>query len=495
MGLPQWIAISLQDLKGNDEEIIIRTLGFECWHPYTTNPKSITIHVSHDGNQFKVWDHISMALQEGTQLFCTAPIAIHIYPFIAIEITETHGGSQTYLNRIYFYQDEIPPSPAAARYNTDQTSKKLHFIARTPMDVHLEVDEEDYTPEINSTSGKGKVKGNSININIKNESLSKTFLEEQKKTELVGFSSPSPPPPIIKKNDDEEDEEDSFDICLLKSMDEDPLRAFLAEDNPFLDTLPLAMESPTPASPTSSPSAQDARGAGAESPTYLASLKRIEDLERTSRKLLEAVNELRIRSPQRTNDEKNNNLQSQVDKGNNVNNDTIEKMNDVVRDVLNRVEQRHAAFIEGFSMASGRSLYSEKVYSDDDSTSDPFPMPTPPNLKEMRAMCGIGDNKYAKAVRRAATPSQCTRQPKRKAKSTSLRYVSEIENSSSNSNTNTLESVAALEAQLDIARRRKALKEAQLKALIDHKQLNHTPDYSAGNNRKNVVAKVKTHWG
>ena len=33
MGLPQWIAISLQDLKGNDEEIIIRTLGFECWHP------------------------------------------------------------------------------------------------------------------------------------------------------------------------------------------------------------------------------------------------------------------------------------------------------------------------------------------------------------------------------------------------------------------------------------------------------------------------------
>jgi len=44
-------------------------------------------------------------------LFCCAPISSAIYPYIALEVTESFGGSQTYMNRIYLYSDEIAPSP------------------------------------------------------------------------------------------------------------------------------------------------------------------------------------------------------------------------------------------------------------------------------------------------------------------------------------------------------------------------------------------------
>lgn len=109
-GLPQWLCISLDGIK-DKRDLVIRTIGWHCWHPYTTNPKEVTIHVSSDGSKFKIWDTFHARLIKGTQLFCCAPISSSIYPFIALEVTQTFGGPQTYMNRVYMYAEEIPTSP------------------------------------------------------------------------------------------------------------------------------------------------------------------------------------------------------------------------------------------------------------------------------------------------------------------------------------------------------------------------------------------------
>lgn len=132
-GVPQWLCISLGELE-DKRNICIRTVGWHCSNPYTTNPKQVTIHVSADGAKFKVWDTFNSIHSNkgnyfnyffyiifltnfiftkhlGTHLFCCAPISISIYPFIALEVTETFGGTQTYMNRVYMYTDEIPASP------------------------------------------------------------------------------------------------------------------------------------------------------------------------------------------------------------------------------------------------------------------------------------------------------------------------------------------------------------------------------------------------
>lgn len=111
-GVPQWLCISLASVKADRRNECIRTIGWHCWHPYTTNPQEVTVHVSDNGTKFKVWDtFVCSQSTKGTHLFCCAPISIRIYPFIALEVTQTFGGRQTYMNRVYFYSDEIPASP------------------------------------------------------------------------------------------------------------------------------------------------------------------------------------------------------------------------------------------------------------------------------------------------------------------------------------------------------------------------------------------------
>ena len=105
---PQWLCISLGQLSAGN--VCIRTIGWHCWHPYSTNPMNVTIHISGDGSKFKVWDTFHAVKAKGTQLFCCAPISSAIYPFIALEVVETFGGMQTYMNRIYMFSDEIASS-------------------------------------------------------------------------------------------------------------------------------------------------------------------------------------------------------------------------------------------------------------------------------------------------------------------------------------------------------------------------------------------------
>lgn len=124
-GIPQWLCISLQNVT-NYQNIEIRTVGWHCWHSYSTNPREVRIHVSRDGAKFRIWDTVSAALQhQGTQLFCCAPISVALYPFIAFEILTTYGGPQTYMNRIYLYSDEFSSDSVASVSDYERSSLNI----------------------------------------------------------------------------------------------------------------------------------------------------------------------------------------------------------------------------------------------------------------------------------------------------------------------------------------------------------------------------------
>lgn len=107
-GIPQWLCISFTELALTNPNLTIQTIGWYCWHAYTTNPREVTVHVSSDGSKFKVWDVlVSNDINSLMHLYCCAPINITIYPFIAFEVVKTWGSNKTYMNCVYFYSDEI----------------------------------------------------------------------------------------------------------------------------------------------------------------------------------------------------------------------------------------------------------------------------------------------------------------------------------------------------------------------------------------------------
>ena len=94
--LPQWFCMCLNDLR-DINGIIIRTVGWHCWHAYVTNPRVVNLHVSTDGDNFKLWDTLVAPHQSGgAQLFCISPLSTTIYPYVVFEVVETFGsGSPT----------------------------------------------------------------------------------------------------------------------------------------------------------------------------------------------------------------------------------------------------------------------------------------------------------------------------------------------------------------------------------------------------------------
>lgn len=122
-GLPQWLSISLTNTV--EKSVEIRSIGWCCWHAYSTNPRDVRVHVSQDGVKFRIWDTFRGECKAGTQLFCCAPISTVLYPYIAFEILTTFGGNQTYLNRIYLYSEEVVPSFISSSPTSSSGSRSL----------------------------------------------------------------------------------------------------------------------------------------------------------------------------------------------------------------------------------------------------------------------------------------------------------------------------------------------------------------------------------
>lgn len=138
-GTPQSLSISL----ANVDNIVIRTVGWYCWHSYCTNPRVVSVHVSTDGSHFRHWDTFTAKSQtRGNQLFSCAPIDTSLYPFIAFEVNNTFGGLQTYMNRLYLYSDEISASPDSSLNSRtalvdDSASRSSAFENPNPQAVNM----------------------------------------------------------------------------------------------------------------------------------------------------------------------------------------------------------------------------------------------------------------------------------------------------------------------------------------------------------------------
>ena len=163
-GLPQWLCFSLLDAS-KLQELQIKTVGWHCWHAYTTNPKSVTLHVSSDGSKFRRWDTFTVeAASDQVQLFYCAPISPKVYPYIAFEVTSTFGGDQTYLNRIYLFTDEVshPLAPDASIRSPSSTldTESLMHVLDQAMNTSGEV-----SPEVpNDAPGPYRLSHTSLGI-------------------------------------------------------------------------------------------------------------------------------------------------------------------------------------------------------------------------------------------------------------------------------------------------------------------------------------------
>ena len=109
--LPQFLVISLKNTSASKEDIIIRSVGWHCWHAYTTNPFKVSLSVSSNGKNFKPWDSFVADRNKGTQLFSCVPISARLYPLLMFEVTQTFGGLQTYMNRVFLFEEEMAHSP------------------------------------------------------------------------------------------------------------------------------------------------------------------------------------------------------------------------------------------------------------------------------------------------------------------------------------------------------------------------------------------------
>lgn len=457
--LPQWLCLSLANVF-TTEDLVLRTIGWHCWHPYTTNPKTVNVHVSCDGQKFRVWDTLHAPMLQGTQLFTTAAINVRIYPYIALEILETHGGNQTYMNRIFLYTDEVPPSPAPRHLHaqsrsssesafqaalSEKTGRRTLSPPREGDEDIETVGEEEEDADIESRLRFGS--GDSFDAVLRPHD-----------SYLLVSVSPPPPSGAVEATVNPF-EANPFDnaTLLCESLSPDGVfrSAVRRVESPIVsENAPrqLAIESPPPSPEVTA----------SEAATLAA---RIAKLESTSAQILWQLQGMPAaphapsangrNSGDFTRDSKADSKDEEVEPAVMV---VLQDIRHTVQQALIRVEQRHSAFIEGFSMAAGRSLYSETVYSPEKSVIREE-MPLAPNLELLRSRCGVGTT--------ACVSAKKTRRPLGREVSASSASSSNTRGVPTARNAQADHDVALLALRLSVAVHHRQQKEAQLRSLIE----------------------------
>lgn len=82
-------------LRPQFKSLYFRSIGFRCWHAYTSNPEHIRISVSSsDKKNFIPWQTFNMELRAGTQV-CRfkEKIKASSLKYIKLEIMSTHNAN------------------------------------------------------------------------------------------------------------------------------------------------------------------------------------------------------------------------------------------------------------------------------------------------------------------------------------------------------------------------------------------------------------------
>lgn len=103
-GMPQELEFDLSAVRRRGKEM--QCLGWQCWHPYSSNPSVVDLWVSEDGDNYIKWARCISEIRAGNHFFRIDPLP-RKYQRLKLVIVETHGAANTYLNRVYLL-DTVP---------------------------------------------------------------------------------------------------------------------------------------------------------------------------------------------------------------------------------------------------------------------------------------------------------------------------------------------------------------------------------------------------
>lgn len=123
-GMPQALEFDLSGMRKRPKDL--QCLGWECWHPYSSNPSVIELYASEDGQDYVKWAKCVADLKAGNQFFRIDPLP-RKYQRLKVLIVETHGAANTYLNRLYLL-DTVP------RDRTIDRSRSYSILTPPPIE-------------------------------------------------------------------------------------------------------------------------------------------------------------------------------------------------------------------------------------------------------------------------------------------------------------------------------------------------------------------------
>ena len=119
-----WITFSFLSKERADVlcDVVIRTLGWSVRCDSETNidynPQTVVLSVSSDAIHFKPWGTFQADIEKGsgTYLFSCAPLAVILYPYLSFTVSSVFAGgventSRTHLSKIFMYSDEASNTP------------------------------------------------------------------------------------------------------------------------------------------------------------------------------------------------------------------------------------------------------------------------------------------------------------------------------------------------------------------------------------------------
>jgi hypothetical protein len=107
--VPQIIIIDLSKMEKKPENFFFKYFAIYCWHAYSTNPKIIQILVSENNKKYFDLGDYELAMSPKIQYFQIENldrIKNKGIKYIKLIIKETFGGSRTYINQIFFYDEQ-----------------------------------------------------------------------------------------------------------------------------------------------------------------------------------------------------------------------------------------------------------------------------------------------------------------------------------------------------------------------------------------------------
>lgn len=106
---PQTIVFNLTNMTQRPK-FIYKYFGIYCWHAFSTNPKTIEIFIAQVNNSYISMGIFEVGLQPGRQFFIFDKSRFQSCPkvnFLKIVIKETFGGSNTYLNQVFLFDESV----------------------------------------------------------------------------------------------------------------------------------------------------------------------------------------------------------------------------------------------------------------------------------------------------------------------------------------------------------------------------------------------------